>query len=409
MHSIAAPDKTQYYLDIEEKYGAHNYHPLPVVLHRGEGVYVWDVDDKRYFDFLSGYSAVNQGHCHPAIVASLIEQSQKLTLVSRAFHNDLLGEYARFITALFGYDKVLPMNTGVEAVETALKLARRWGYQVKGIPQNKAKIIACANNFHGRTSTVISFSTDPLSYTNFGPFMPGFQIIPYNDLEALATALQHPDVAGFLVEPIQGEAGVIVPDDGYLMKAKQYCEDAKVLFIADEIQTGLCRTGKMLACDHERVRPDVLILGKALSGGMLPVSAVLADDPVMLTIKPGEHGSTYGGNPLGCRVAITALQVLQDEKMGENALAMGELFRNELEHLHSPIVKEIRGKGLLNAITIDHPEKDAALQLCLAMKDRGLLAKPTHGDKIRFAPPLLINTSQIMESVAIIRESLQLF
>ena len=407
MHSATtSSNKTQYYLEIEEKYGAHNYHPLPVVLQRGEGVFVWDVEEKRYFDFLSGYSAVNQGHCHPAIVSSFIEQSQKLTLVSRAFHSDLLGEYAKFITNLFGYDKVLPMNTGVEAVETAIKLARRWGYEVKGIPENQAKIIVCAENFHGRTSTIISFSTDPASYTKFGPYMPGFVVIPYNDAEALANALNDPHVAGFLVEPIQGEAGVIVPGDGYLSTAKQYCEDANVLFIADEIQTGLCRTGKMLACDYENVHADILILGKALSGGMLPVSAVLADDEVMLTIKPGEHGSTYGGNPLACKVAITALKVLREENMGENAIAMGDLFRRELAAVQSSLVAEIRGRGLLNAITINHPDKNAAWELCLAMKENGLLAKPTHGDKIRFAPPLVITREQVIEAVKIIARSI---
>ena len=407
MHSATtSSNKTQYYLEIEEKYGAHNYHPLPVVLQRGEGVFVWDVEEKRYFDFLSGYSAVNQGHCHPAIVSSFIEQSQKLTLVSRAFHSDLLGEYAKFITNLFGYDKVLPMNTGVEAVETAIKLARRWGYEVKGIPENQAKIIVCAENFHGRTSTIISFSTDPASYTKFGPYMPGFVVIPYNDAEALAKALNDPHVAGFLVEPIQGEAGVIVPGDGYLSTAKQYCEDANVLFIADEIQTGLCRTGKMLACDYENVHADILILGKALSGGMLPVSAVLADDEVMLTIKPGEHGSTYGGNPLACKVAITALKVLREENMGENAIAMGDLFRRELAAVQSSLVAEIRGRGLLNAITINHPDKNAAWELCLAMKENGLLAKPTHGDKIRFAPPLVITREQVIEAVKIIGRSI---
>ena len=408
MQSItASPDRTQYYLDLEEKYGAHNYHPLPVVLTKGKGVFVFDVEGKRYFDFLSGYSAVNQGHCHPAIVASFIEQSQKLTLVSRAFYSDGLGEYAQFITSFFGYDKVLPMNTGVEAVETAIKLARRWGYDVKGIKENKAKIIVCAQNFHGRTSTVISFSTDPLSFTKFGPFMPGFVVIPYNDLEELAKALQDSEVSGFLVEPIQGEAGVVIPDEGYLQKAKQYCEDANVLFIADEIQTGLCRTGKMLACDHEKVRPDILILGKALSGGMLPVSAVLADDTIMLTIKAGEHGSTYGGNPLGCKVAIQALKILQEEKMSENAAAMGEQFRRELSQLQSPLIKEIRGKGLLNAIVIEHRQKEAAWELCMEMKNNGLLAKPTHGDKIRFAPPLIITSDQIQECVQIIKHSLE--
>ncbi len=407
MHSIInMSDKTQYYLNLEEKYGAHNYHPLPVVLSRGEGVFVWDVDGKRYYDFLSGYSAVNQGHCHPAIVNTLIEQAQKLTLTSRAFHSDLLGDYAQFVTEYFGYDKVLPMNTGVEAVETAIKLARRWGYEKKGIEENKAIIIVCSQNFHGRTSTVISFSSDPLSFTKFGPYMPGFVSIPFNDLTALSEVLKNKNICGFLVEPIQGEAGVVVPDEGYLSKAKQYCEDANVLFIADEIQTGLCRTGKMLACDHENVRPDILLLGKALSGGVLPVSAVLADDEIMLTIKPGEHGSTYGGNPLACKVAITALSVLKEEKMAENAEAMGELLRNELAKLKSPFISIIRGKGLLNAIVINHSNKEAAWDLCIVMKDNGLLAKPTHGDKIRFAPPLVINKEQVLDCVNIIGKSL---
>ncbi len=397
---------TKYYLELEERYGAHNYHPLPVVLNRGEGVFVWDVDRKRYYDFLSSYSAINQGHCHPKIIKSFIEQAQKLTLTSRAFHNDILGEYEKFITSYFGYDKVLPMNTGVEAVETAIKLCRRWGYEIKGIPKNKAKIIACENNFHGRTSTIISFSSDPLSQKNFGPFMPGFEVIPYNDLHALALALTDKNVAGFLVEPIQGEAGVIVPDEGYLAKAKQLCEEANVLFIADEIQTGLCRTGKMLACDHENVRPDILLLGKALSGGTMPVSAVLADNEIMLTIKPGDHGSTYGGNPLACRVAITSLQVLKDEKMAENAAVVGELFRKELEKINSKHISIIRGKGLFCAIVIDHANKNAAWELCLQLKEEGLLAKPTHEDKIRFAPPLIINKDQILECVDMIRKSL---
>lgn len=399
-------EKTQHYLALEEQYGAHNYHPLPVVLSRGEGVFVWDVDDKRYYDFLSGYSAVNQGHCHPRIIAALIEQAQRLTLTSRAFHSDLLGEYAAFITNFFGYDKVLPMNTGVEAVETALKLCRRWGYTVKGVPEGKARIITCANNFHGRTLNVISFSTDPAARKDFGPYMPGYEVIPYNDLPALEKALQDPHVTGFLVEPIQGEAGVMVPADGYLAKARQYCTDANVLFLADEIQTGLARTGAMLCCDLENVRPDILILGKALSGGTLPVSAVLADNEIMLTIKPGEHGSTYGGNPLACKVAITALKVLKEEKMAENAAAMGQLLREGLEALQSPRIQTVRGKGLLNAIVIDHPNPEAAWELCLALKENGLLAKPTHGDKIRFAPPLLINASQIRECVSIIERSL---
>lgn len=399
-------EKTKYYLDLEETYGAHNYQPIPVVLNRGEGVYVWDVDGKRYYDFLSGYSAVNQGHCHPKIVADFIEQAQKLTLTSRAFHNDWLGEYAKFITDYFGYEKVLPMNTGVEAVETAIKLCRKWAYEVKGIRENEAKIIVCEGNFHGRTTTVISFSSDPSAKKNFGSYTPGFEIIPYNNVNALAKALSDKNVAGFLVEPIQGEAGVIVPDDGYLSKAKQICEDANVLFMADEIQTGLARTGKMLACDHEKVRPDILILGKALSGGMMPVSAVLADDEIMLTIKPGEHGSTYGGNPLACKVAITALQVLRDEKMEQNAKDMGELFRKELRNLNSKHINIVRGKGLLNAIVIDNAKKDAAWDLCLQLKDNGLLAKPTHGNKIRLAPPLIIDKDQVIECVNIISNSL---
>jgi ornithine--oxo-acid transaminase len=399
-------DTSLHYLELEEKHGAHNYHPLPVVLSRGSGVYVWDVDGKRYYDFLSGYSALNQGHCHPRIIGALVEQAQQLTLCSRAFHSALLGEFTSFMTSFFGYDKVLPMNTGVEAVETAIKLCRRWGYQVKGIPENKAKIIVCADNFHGRTSTVISFSTDPESNRQFGPYMPGFVIIPYNDVDALAVALQDKDVAGFLVEPIQGEAGVVVPDEGYLRKARACCENAGALFIADEIQTGLCRTGNMLACDHEGVRPDILILGKALSGGVLPVSAVLADDEIMLTIKPGEHGSTYGGNPLACKVAMEALQVLKDEKMAENAMAMGELLRQGLEGLGSPFIRTVRGKGLLNAIVIQHADPNAAWNLCMNLKDNGLLAKPTHGDKIRFAPPLLITRGQVTECVGIIGKSL---
>ena len=399
---------SRYYLELEEKYSAHNYHPLPVVLTRGQGVFVWDVEGKKYFDFLSGYSAVNQGHCHPRIVAALIEQAQKLTLTSRAFHSDLLGEYAKFITAYFGYDKVLPMNTGVEAVETAIKLARRWGYESKRIKDQQAKIVVCANNFHGRTSTVISFSTDPSARDHFGPFMPGFVVVPYNDLSALEAAFKDPTVAGFLVEPIQGEAGVMVPDDGYLKKASALCKKFNVLFMADEIQTGLARTGRMLACDHEGVHPDILILGKAFSGGTLPVSAVLADDAVMLTIRPGEHGSTYGGNPLACKIAITALQVLKDERLEENAEKMGDYFRSELIRMKNRHVRAIRGKGLLNAILIQHTKKEAAWELCLALKDNGLLAKPTHGDKIRLAPPLVISREQIDESLAIIQKSLMI-
>ena len=403
---INLSELTRHYMDLEDKHGAHNYHPIPVVLERGEGVFVWDVDGKRYYDLLSGYSAMNQGHCHPTIVQSFIEQSQKLTLTSRAFYNNVLGEYEKFITEFFGYDKVLPMNTGVEAVETAIKLCRKWAYEVKGIIEGNAKIIVCEDNFHGRTSTVISFSNDPLARKNFGPYMPGFVSIPFNNIKALSEALKDNDVAGFLVEPIQGEAGVIVPDDGYLSKAKQLCDEANVLFIADEIQTGLSRTGKMLACDHENVRADILLLGKALSGGMMPVSAVLADNEIMMTIKPGEHGSTYGGNPLACKVAITSLQVLKDEKMAENAEMIGNILRTELKKINSLHVADVRGKGLLNAIVIDHRNKDAAWELCLALKENGLLAKPTHGDKIRFAPPLIINKPQIMECVAIIRKSL---
>ena len=409
MHTtIPSGMTTSYYIELEERYSAHNYHPLPVVLQRGAGVFVWDVDGKRYFDFLSGYSAVNQGHCHPKIISAFTEQANRLTLTSRAFCNDQFGEYAKFITSYFGYDRVLPMNTGVEAVETALKLCRRWGYAVKGIPENKAKIIVCDNNFHGRTSTVISFSSDPSAYGGFGPYMPGFEIIPYNNLPALAAALRDPHVAGFLVEPIQGEAGVVVPDEGYLATAKQYCEDAQTLFIADEIQTGLCRTGAMLACDHENVKADILILGKALSGGTMPVSAVLANDPIMLTIHPGEHGSTFGGNPLASAVAIAALTVLKEENMAKRADEMGTLLRNELENLQSPFISAIRGKGLLNAIVINHPGKDTAWELCLAMKENGLLAKPTHGNKIRLAPPLVINASQIKEAVAIIEKSVEI-
>ncbi|MDZ4795560.1 MAG: ornithine--oxo-acid transaminase [Bacteroidota bacterium] len=404
--SIDMSVTAQHYLELEEKFGAHNYHPIPVVLNRGKGVHLWDVDGKQYYDFLSGYSAVNQGHCHPKIVQALISQVQQLTLTSRAFHSDLLGEYAQFITAYFGYDKVLPMNTGVEAVETGIKLCRKWAYEIKGIAEGKAKIIVCEGNFHGRTSTVISFSSDAGSRKNFGPYMPGFELIPYNDIKALEAALTDKNVAGFLVEPIQGEAGVLVPDDGYLSKAKALCDAANVLFIADEIQTGLARTGKLLACDHEKVRPDILLLGKALSGGMLPVSAVLCDDEIMMTIKPGEHGSTYGGNPLACKVAIASLEVIKDEQMAANAAAMGELLRKGLKDLHSPHIALIRGKGLLNAMVIEHPDKEAGWELCLQLKENGLLAKPTHGDKIRFAPPLVITEQQVMECVEIINKSL---
>ncbi len=401
--------RTQYYLEKEEMYGAHNYHPIPVVLTRGRGVYVWDVDDRRYYDFLSGYSAINHGHCHPRIMEVFMEQAQKLTLTSRAFHNDALGEYAEFITKFFGYDKVLPMNTGVEAVETGLKLARRWGYEVKGVAPNKAKIITCQQNFHGRTINVISFSSDESSRRDFGPFTPGYVSIPYNDIPALQVALQDSDVVAFLVEPIQGEAGVVVPDEGYLSRAYAICHEANVLFIADEIQTGLARTGKMLACDHEGVRPDILLLGKALSGGTMPVSAVLADDEIMLTIRPGDHGSTYGGNPLACKVAIAALQVLVDEKMAENSEIQGAHLRKELLAMNNEHISIVRGKGLFNAIVIDHPQKDAAWDICMEMKENGLLAKPTHGDRIRFAPPLIIDRQQLDDCIAIIRKSIEKF
>lgn len=405
-HSVS--ERTAHFLALEENFGAHNYHPLPVVLEKGEGVFVYDVDGKRYYDFLSGYSAVNQGHCHPKIIKSLVDQAQKLTLTSRAFYNNLLGSYEKMITQLFGYDKVLPMNTGVEAVETAIKLARRWGYSNKGIAENKARIVVCEDNFHGRTSTVISFSTDPSSYKNFGPFMTGFDVVPYNDLQAIEAAFQNKEVAAILVEPIQGEAGVVVPDENYLQGIRTLCYEYNVLFIADEIQTGLCRTGKMLACDHANVHPDILILGKALSGGTVPVSAVLCDDEIMLNIKPGEHGSTYGGNPLACAVAIASLEVLQEEDMAKNAEDMGALLREELAKLNSPFIQTIRGKGLLNAIVIKHSNPDAAWELCLELKENGLLAKPTHGDKIRFAPPLLISKEQILECVAIIQQSLKI-
>lgn len=407
MHTTMPASKaTQYYLDLEDRFGAHNYHPLPVVLEKGEGVFLWDVDGKRYYDFLSGYSAVNQGHCHPKIIEALIKQATQLTLTSRAFYNNRLGEYEKYITSYFGYDKVLPMNTGVEGGETAIKLARRWAYTQKGVEDNNAKIIFAEHNFWGRTMAAISSSTDPSSYKNFGPYMPGFELVPYNNLPALEKALQDKNVAAFMVEPIQGEAGVVVPDEGYLTGVRRLCSEYKVLFIADEIQTGLARTGKMLACDHENVRPDILILGKALSGGVLPVSAVLCDDAIMMNIKPGEHGSTYGGNPLACEVAIAALQVLKDEHMTENAAAMGELFRKEIAALNNKHIQLIRGKGLLNAIVVAHPNPEAAWDLCLALKENGLLAKPTHGDKIRFAPPLVITATQIQESVEIINKSL---
>ena len=400
-------DNVAKYLALEQKYGAHNYHPLPVVLERGEGVYLYDVEGKKYFDFLSGYSAVNQGHCHPAIIETLQKQASKLTLTSRAFHNNLLGEYEKYITQYFGYDKVLPMNTGVEGGETAIKLARRWGYNVKGIAENKAKIIFAEGNFWGRTLAAISSSTDPSSFQGFGPYLPGFEIIPYNNLTALEDALKDKNVAGFMIEPIQGEAGVVIPDDGYLKGVRNLCNKYNVLFIADEIQTGLARTGKMLACDHEEVRPDILILGKALSGGTLPVAAILADDSIMLQIKPGEHGSTYGGNPLACAVAMKALEIIKSENLANNAMKMGEILRKELAALHSPFISTIRGKGLLNAIIIQHKNAEASWDVCLHLKDLGLLAKPTHGDKIRLAPPLIINEEQIREAVAIIGKALE--
>ena len=401
--------KSEYLIALEERYGAHNYHPLPVVLERGEGVHLWDVEGRRYYDFLSGYSAVNQGHCHPRIVEAMVRQAHKLTLTSRAFHNDRLGPYEEYITNFFGFDKLLPTNTGVEAVETGIKLARRWAYEVKGVADGKAVIIVCEGNFHGRTSTVVSFSTDPSAYRHFGPYMPGFKAIPYNDIPALRAALEDPCVAGFLVEPIQGEAGVLLPDGGYLAEAHRLCRKADVLFMADEVQTGLCRTGRMLCCDHEGVRPDILMLGKALSGGLFPVSAVLADDPVMLTIRPGEHGSTFGGNPLACAVAMEALQVLKDEGMAENADRMGERLREGLRGLNDPLVRVVRGKGLMNAIEIGHPDPEAAWNLCLTLKENGLLAKPTHGDRIRFTPPLPITAEQVDESIDIIARSLNAF
>lgn len=396
-------------MSLEDKYGAHNYHPLPVVLERGEGVFVWDVEGKRYYDFLSAYSAVNQGHCHPRIIKALTDQASKLTLTSRAFYNDSLGEYEKFITNFFGYDKVLPMNTGVEAVETAVKLARRWGYAVKGIPDNQAKIVFVEGNFHGRTISSISASTDPSSYGGFGPLVPGYVIVPYNNLQALENAFTDKNVAGFVFEPIQGEAGVVVPDDGYLKGIRALCDKYNVLMVADEVQSGLGRTGKMLACDHESVRPDIVILGKALSGGVLPVSAVLADDEIMLTIKPGEHGSTYGGNPLACKVAIEALNVLKEEKLSENSLRLGELLRAELRKISSDRIALIRGKGLFTAMVIKEKDGISAWDVCMKLKEHGLLAKPTHGDIIRFAPPLVMNETQVMECVEIIKQTVLSF
>lgn len=397
------------YITREETFGAHNYHPLPVVLERGEGVFVWDVEGKRYFDFLSGYSALSQGHCHPRIVKALTDQARKLTLVSRAFHADVLGEFMEFTCRFFGYDKLLPMNTGAEAVETALKLSRRWGYRVKGVSPERAKIVVCGDNFHGRTITIISMSTDPSSYAGFGPYTPGFIKVPYNDVPALAEALADPDVTGFLVEPIQGEAGVVVPDEGYLRACYDLCHERNVLFIADEIQTGIGRTGKLLACDYEEVRPDILILGKALSGGVTPVSAVLADDAIMLTIAPGEHGSTYGGNPLAAKVAIAALEVVREEALAENAFAMGALFRDEMARIDHPMIRGIRGKGLLNAVVTEPKGGKTAWDICLALKENGLIAKPTHDHIIRFTPPLVITPEQMMEAIVIIKETFEKF
>lgn len=397
------------YMNRESRFGAHNYHPLPVVLERGEGIFVWDVEGKKYFDFLSAYSAVNQGHCHPKIVKALTDQAQKLALTSRAFYNNVLGEWEEYMCKLFGYDKILPMNSGAEGDETALKLVRKWAYKVKGIPRDQAKIIVCNGNFHGRTITIISMSSDPDAYNDYGPYTPGFINIPYNDMEALEKALEDPNVAGFLVEPIQAEAGVYVPEDGYLKKAFDLCKKHHVLFVADEVQTGLGRTGKMLACDHENVRPDILILGKAISGGMLPVSCVLANNEIMLTIKPGEHGSTYGGNPLAAKVAMAALDVIRDEKLAENAEKMGEIFRNRLKSIRSELISVVRGKGLLNAVVIKQTNGISAWDVCVALKDNGLLAKPTHEHIIRFTPPLIINEEQLNEALSIIEKTFSKF
>jgi ornithine--oxo-acid transaminase len=399
-------------IEIENEFGAHNYHPLPVVLNKGEGVHVWDLEGKKYYDFLSAYSAVNQGHCHPKIIQALVDQSSKLTLTSRAFHNDVLGQYEKFITSFFGYDKVLPMNTGVEGGETAVKLARKWGYEVKKIAKDRAKIIFVEGNFWGRTLGAISSSTDPSSTSGFGPFMPGYEIIPYNDIDALKASLSDPNVAAFMVEPIQGEAGVVVPDDDYLISAYNLCKENNVLFIADEVQTGIGRTGKMLCCDHHGFKPDILILGKALSGGVFPVSAILSSNEIMLTIKPGEHGSTFGGNPLGCKVAMAALEVVRDEELVKNAEYLGSIFRDQINKYieTSKIAKLVRGKGLLNAIVInDSEDSDTALNICKSMCSKGLLAKPTHGNIIRFAPPLIINEDQLLSALSIIKETLREF
>jgi ornithine--oxo-acid transaminase len=400
---------TQDFMKREEQYGAHNYHPLPVVLDKGKGVHVWDVEGNKYYDFLSSYSAVNQGHCHPDIVKAMRKQAEKLALTSRAFYNSVLGEYEEYITHYFGYDKVLPMNTGVEADETALKLCRKWGYKQKGITEGQAKIIVCENNFHGRTITVVSMSTDPDARRDYGPYTPGFTTIPYNDLDAIEKELEDPNVAGFMVEPIQGEAGVIVPDDGYLRKAYDLCKKHNVLFIADEVQTGIGRTGKLLACDHEEVKPDILILGKAISGGMYPVSAVLADNNIMLTIQPGEHGSTFGGNPIAARVAMASLEVVKNEKLSENAEKLGKIFRDEFSSIQSEMITEIRGKGLLNAVVIQPKNGKTAWDVCVSMKEHGVLAKPTHGDIIRFAPPLVISEKQLEDAMSRIRETFREF
>ncbi|HOP04993.1 MAG TPA: ornithine--oxo-acid transaminase [Tenuifilaceae bacterium] len=397
------------YMAREDKYGAHNYHPLPVVLEKGEGVYVWDVEGKKYFDFLSAYSAVNQGHCHPKIVNAMVEQAKTLTLTSRAFYNNVLGEYEEYVTKFFGYDKVLPMNTGAEADETAIKLCRKWAYKKKGIKDGDAKIIVCENNFHGRTTTIISMSTDPDARNDFGPYTPGFITIPYNDIPALEKALEDKNVAGFLVEPIQGEAGVFVPDEGYLKKASEMCKKNNVLFIADEVQTGIARTGKMLACDHENIRPDILILGKAISGGVFPVSAVLADDEIMLTIKPGEHGSTFGGNPIAAKVAIAALTVIKEENLTDNAERLGKIFRDEFRSIKSDMIELVRGKGLLNAVVIRNKPGKTAWDVCVAMAENGVLAKPTHGNIIRFAPPLVITEAQLREAMDRIKEVFKKF
>jgi len=396
-------------MEMEDKYGAHNYHPLGVVISKAKGPFMWDVEGKKYFDFLSAYSAVNQGHCHPEIVNAMIEQAQTLTLTSRAFYNDVLGVYEKYVTEFFGYDKVLPMNSGAEADETALKLCRKWAYLKKGLPENQAKIIVCDGNFHGRTITIISMSTDPDAFTGFGPFTPGFVKIPYNDIPTLKKALEDPNVAGFLVEPIQGEAGVYVPDDGFLKKAYDLCKAKNVLFIADEVQTGIARTGKMLACDHEDVRPDILILGKALSGGTMPVSAVLADDEIMLCIKPGEHGSTFGGNPVGCKVAIAALEVVKKENLMEKAAYLGEIFRSEMRKVNSPMIESVRGKGLLNAVIIRPHNGKEAWDVCEKMKEMGVLAKPTHQHIIRFAPPLVISETELREAISIIISTIKSF